>query len=187
MDYISVKNLEKYQPHYKDGRSIIWVRWDIAALGDYKISKLTPAQRWLFLGLICVACRQKNKIPLDFEWISSEVRYQDKHISDDINLLQQLELVVVTKCDEMLQTLKVDVPTNRHTDIHTNKGVPPSLEEVTSYCKERKNGVNPTAFINHYQAKGWMIGKNKMKDWQAAVRTWESTSKATTSGRRLTA
>lgn len=49
----------------------------------------------------------------------------------------------------------------------------PTLAEVTAYCLERKNGVNPEAWINHYQAKGWMIGKSKMKDWKAAVRTWE--------------
>ena len=51
--------------------------------------------------------------------------------------------------------------------------IPPSLEEVFTYCKDRKNGINAEAFINHYQAKGWMIGKNKMKDWRAAIRTWE--------------
>ena len=38
---------------------------------------------------------------------------------------------------------------------------------------ERNNSVDAEAWMNHYQAKGWMIGKNKMKDWKAAVRTWE--------------
>lgn len=51
--------------------------------------------------------------------------------------------------------------------------VPPSLEEVKTYCLERKNGIDPEHFITFYQSKGWMIGKNKMKDWKAAVRTWE--------------
>ena len=49
----------------------------------------------------------------------------------------------------------------------------PSLEEIRNYCKERKNNVNPEKWLAHYQAKGWLIGKNKMKDWRAAVRTWE--------------
>ena len=56
---------------------------------------------------------------------------------------------------------------------YNNKGIPPSLEDVKVYCNERKNGVDPMSFINHYTSKGWMIGKNKMVDWQAAVRTWE--------------
>ena len=50
---------------------------------------------------------------------------------------------------------------------------PPSLEEVQAYCKERNKGVNAEKWYNHYTAKGWMIGKTKMKDWKAAVRTWE--------------
>lgn len=57
-----------------------------------------------------------------------------------------------------------------------NKGtkfVPPTLEEVTAYCKERKNSVDPETFVDFYESKGWLIGKNKMKDWKAAVRTWE--------------
>jgi hypothetical protein len=51
--------------------------------------------------------------------------------------------------------------------------IPPTLEEVKEYCKERKNNVDPDKWINHYTANGWMVGKNKMKDWKAAVRTWE--------------
>ena len=50
---------------------------------------------------------------------------------------------------------------------------PPSLEEVKAYCDERNNGVDPQAFIDFYTSKGWKIGKETMKDWQAAVRTWE--------------
>lgn len=49
----------------------------------------------------------------------------------------------------------------------------PTLEEVKAYCIERKNGIDPQSFIDFYSAKGWMIGKNKMKDWKASVRTWE--------------
>jgi hypothetical protein len=56
--------------------------------------------------------------------------------------------------------------------------VPPTLDQVTYYCKERKNSVDPQRFIDFYEARGWMIGKNKMKDWKAAVRTWESRDKA---------
>lgn len=50
----------------------------------------------------------------------------------------------------------------------------PTIEEVRAYCKERGNDVDPSKWHNFYSAKGWMIGKNKMKDWKAAVRTWET-------------
>jgi hypothetical protein len=55
---------------------------------------------------------------------------------------------------------------------HTQK-IPPPIEEVAAYCRERHNDVNPQKWHDFYSAKGWMVGKNKMKDWKAAVRTWE--------------
>ena len=55
----------------------------------------------------------------------------------------------------------------------TGKFTPPTINDIQEYCKERKNKVNAEKFYNFYQAKGWMVGSNKMKDWQAAVRTWE--------------
>lgn len=54
------------------------------------------------------------------------------------------------------------------------KFIIPTIEDITKYCIERKNDVNPQKFINFYESKGWMIGKNKMKDWKACVRTWET-------------
>ena len=51
--------------------------------------------------------------------------------------------------------------------------IAPTAEEVAAYCRERNNNVDPQSFIDFYDSKGWMIGKNKMKDWKAAVRTWE--------------
>ena len=55
--------------------------------------------------------------------------------------------------------------------------IPPTVEEVREYCTERGNSVDAEAFIDFYESKGWMIGKNKMKDWKAAVRTWEQGDK----------
>lgn len=55
--------------------------------------------------------------------------------------------------------------------------VPPSLSEVKAYCQERNNGINPEQFIDFYESKGWFVGKNKMKDWKAAVRNWEQRRK----------
>lgn len=49
----------------------------------------------------------------------------------------------------------------------------PTLEEISVYCKGRKNSVDPQRFLDHYTSNGWRVGKNPMRDWQAAVRTWE--------------
>ncbi len=49
----------------------------------------------------------------------------------------------------------------------------PTLEDVSGYCRERDNAVDPRAFLDHYTANGWRVGRNPMRDWRAAVRTWE--------------
>jgi len=53
-----------------------------------------------------------------------------------------------------------------------------TLDDVRRYCSERKNGVDPERFYNYYESNGWMVGRNKMKDWKAAVRTWERNQKS---------
>ena len=53
----------------------------------------------------------------------------------------------------------------------------PTVAEVKDYCEERKNNIDADAFVNFYESKGWKIGKNPMKDWKAAVRTWEIKNK----------
>ena len=58
-------------------------------------------------------------------------------------------------------------------DKNNNTFKKPTVEEVRAYCQERKNNVDPETFVDFYESKNWMIGKNKMKDWKAAVRTWE--------------
>jgi predicted phage replisome organizer len=51
--------------------------------------------------------------------------------------------------------------------------VPPTIDEVKAYCRERQNDVDAERFIDYYTSNGWRVGKNKMRDWEAAVRTWE--------------
>lgn len=67
---------------------------------------------------------------------------------------------------------------NKNKNKNNNKEVirrftPPTLEEVSAYCKERSNTVDPQRFIDFYASKGWKVGNQPMKDWKACVRTWE--------------
>jgi len=59
------------------------------------------------------------------------------------------------------------------------KYIKPTIEEIKIYCEERKNNIQPGKFFDYYESKGWMIGKNKMKDWKAAIRTWENNTEQT--------
>ena len=51
--------------------------------------------------------------------------------------------------------------------------VKPTLEEVKAYCAERNNGVDAQRWYDYYESNGWKVGRNPMKDFKAAIRTWE--------------
>lgn len=85
---------------------------------------------------------------------------------------QKTELLVVKKLDSNKNnninnnnTLNIEEKASRFT--------PPTLDDVTEYCNERNNNIDPQRFIDYYESRGWMIAKNKMKDWKAAIRYWE--------------
>ncbi len=63
--------------------------------------------------------------------------------------------------------------TIHHTPNHKGGSARPTLADVESYCRERGNDVDPRKWFDHYEANGWMVGKTPMKNWKAAVRTWE--------------
>lgn len=62
---------------------------------------------------------------------------------------------------------------NINNNISGKRFKPPTVDEVKAYCIERQNNVDAGRFIDYYTANGWKVGKNTMKDWKAAVRTWE--------------
>jgi len=55
----------------------------------------------------------------------------------------------------------------------------PIIEDIIAYCHERNNMVDPQKFFDYYSSNGWKVGKNPMKDWKAAVRTWEKNTTTT--------
>ena len=59
----------------------------------------------------------------------------------------------------------------------SSRFVPPSLDEIILFCEEKEIGVDPETFVNYYESNGWMVGNHKMKDWKAALRTWEKRDK----------
>lgn len=81
-------------------------------------------------------------------------------------------------------TMSELIEEKRREEKRNTKGrfTPPSVNEVAEYCRERKNGINPQEFVDHYETNGWMRGKNKIKDWKACVRTWEKNQKESKAG-----
>lgn len=85
--------------------------------------------------------------------------------------------------ESLKEKVECGTPDNASAHAHEEKPVPkrnvipPSVEDVRIYCEERKNGIDPEEFWDFYQSKGWLVGKVRMKDWQACVRTWEQQRK----------
>lgn len=66
------------------------------------------------------------------------------------------------------------IEANRKPNRNKTVFVPPTIEEVAAYCRERGNGIDAEAFVSHYAAQGWVLGSGqKMKDWKMAVIKWE--------------
>jgi hypothetical protein len=63
-------------------------------------------------------------------------------------------------------------------EVKIQNKIPPKLEWIEEYCKLRRNNIDAEMFFNFYQSKGWMVGSNKMKDWHAAIHTWEKSDRA---------
>ena len=66
---------------------------------------------------------------------------------------------------------KADKPPTCH------RFTPPTVDEVKAYCAEKGYAVDPSRFVDYYTSNGWKVGKNPMKDWKAAVRTWNGKEK----------
>ena len=112
----------------------------------------------------------------------TETKYKEEKSSlelDENNAYRLLDSPSSRTCDESVNDPLTQVRLGKdrlgkdRLDKNIRGFTPPSIDEVSAYCTERNNGIDPQHFVDFYEAKGWMVGKNKMKDWKAAVRTWE--------------
>ncbi len=127
----------------------------------------------------------------------------ESNIEKDTTLTPYQQRKAIKKLKELniIETKRMGVPAKQHfkineelvvkflnnlslsksTTINNNKEIKlnnkyfnkPTIIEIKDYCLERNNNIDANSFFDFYESKGWMVGKNKMKDWKAAVRTWE--------------
>lgn len=79
----------------------------------------------------------------------------------------ELETELETEYRDRTREKAADKPQQR------SRFIPPTVDEVSAYCREKGYQIDPERFVDFYTSNGWMVGKNKMRDWQAAVRQWE--------------
>ena len=102
------------------------------------------------------------------KWKKIQDLYRRENIEPTVNLLETCRFPSLEKSREEKSREEKKYVRGKST-----RFTPPTLAELEIYCSERKNGVDPQKFLDFYESKGWLIGKNKMKDWKAAIRTWE--------------
>ena len=113
---------------------------------------------------------EKRRQAIQSRWNNKE---NDTHnIQTDTNVIQMNTNVIQMNTDTDTDT-DTDTYNIKKENIKEKRFTPPTVEEVRDYCRERNNNVDPVTFVDFYTAKGWCVGKNKMKDWKACVRTWE--------------
>lgn len=109
---------------------------------------------------------------------------QDVSISDTQVRLGKDSLVKVSQVEDSLESGESSQENNNTDKRKSRNTIPPTVDQVEAYCKERNNGIDAEYFIAFYEAKGWMLGKNKMKDWKSAIITWEKRERKTVEPRQ---
>jgi hypothetical protein len=165
-----------------------------------RYADITPNAKLLYAEItallqmngVCFASNQyfsklygKNKVTIS-RWISElkrngfiKISFTYKEGSKEIaNRYIQICYEGINKNDKEVLTklLKNNNTINNNNTTYSNKEVrfkKPTLDEVKNYCILRNNNIDSEAFIDFYESKNWQIGKNKMKDWKACIRTWE--------------
>ena len=120
---------------------------------------------------------------IDQGYIVSKVEYAKKtkeikrrylFVNDAYTPINKIDNTPYQNCyDPINKNVKENNKEEYIKEIYKEKFSKPSLDDVKNYCNGRNNKVDPEAFINYYDSVGWKVGKNKMRDWKAAVRTWE--------------
>ena len=186
-NYVSVINLEKYQPGYKD-RTLIWCKTYFTMInGDPEFEMLCEIDKWRLIAFIMLELQIKNPVPLNPDYLRRKgFDLKKRPISLTLQMLHTF-VKCVTKPLHRVEKSRVDksrIEESRIEEIRVEKKeVPvkikgfkkPSIEEVKEYCIARKNYIDPESFIAFYESNGWKVGhaRNPMKSWQSAIITWE--------------
>ena len=158
--YSTIENIEKQTTLYVKKQRTLLNKMKEMNLIDVVIKGL-PAKRFIKINVDVIEKLLTNKLgkndPYSLDEMTKLDRSNEPTNNNNIKVINNIK--------------KEDIP--KGISKKESRFAPPTLEEVRDYCYERKNNIDPSKFIDFYESKGWMIGKNKMKDWKAAVRTWE--------------
>ena len=186
-------------------KNIVFVKLEKRLLNDWRWCLMSDQAQLLYIKLILLAAETYNKIPKNDSILKEAVRSRLELDEFRICLNEIRTNFPKFKCNKHFyyfdefenktnylpskQSLsnrsaiaQTGADKEKEEDIDKEKEkkssrfASPSLEELTNYISENNYTTDPNQFIDFYQSKGWMVGKNKMKDWRAAVRNWEKSN-----------
>lgn len=185
--------MAKELPYYKHEPSE-WLEGEIQICSDAAIVCFQNlcSGYWLKLGCMSYAfalqkyCRRDASILqelidsgiVDKKGDDISIKFLDKQLSEFSNVSEKRSNAAKKRWSDA-NALQVESKSNAiREDKKREKNIfiTPSIEDIKAYCQERQNNVDANKFFNFYESKGWMVGKTKMKDWKASVRTWEKDS-----------
>ena len=156
--------------------------------------KLTPNAKLLYAEITAL-CNMNGKCTAStqyfcrlYEVSRSSIQNWLKLLEDNSYITRDVKYKLGSREIESRYIKLVDTPSLKNYTDNTNINITntnltdsnkkaffkkPTLDDVKAYCIERNNNIEAEAFLDFYESKDWKIGKNKMKDWKAAVRTWE--------------
>ena len=167
-----IKDWNRFQ-HFKDRRPP-WIKLYRDLLDDPDWHALDPLAAKVLTMLWLVASEdpdQNGQLP-DVRRLAFRLRIEENQLKQALNKLDHW--LILDDNNVISERYHVVIPETETETEKRERGrfTPPSVNEVSEYAKQQGYPINATNFVNYYESNGWMVGKNKMKDWRAAVRNW---------------
>lgn len=169
----AIKNWNEFQ-HYKDGRPVHWIKLHNTLLTDFKFGALSEASQLHLIKLWLLASKDQGRLEGDHAYYCRMLGAK----KIDLKGLEAAGFLIRTDSYGQ-ESIPYDIvpreEKRREEETKINgRFAPPSREDVSEYINSKNYHVNPDKFMSHYESNGWKVGRNSMKDWEAAIRSWEA-------------
>ncbi len=178
MEYLHIKNIEKYHPGYKD-RDLQWCKTYFKMINaDPDFEMLDEIDKWRFVAFVMLELQIKKPIPLDGQYLIKKGFNLKKYpIYKSLQMLHNFvevvtedkKLCVLEKEGEKEKEEEGDCVTGR------KRFVPPTLEQVKDYIKQNNYNLNAEKFFKYFTEAEppWTDSKgNKVRNWKQKIITW---------------
>ena len=173
---MQIKNWHKFQ-HFKNRRPP-WIKLYRDLLDDPEWHDINPISAKYLVMLWLIASEDHGNLP-SVKKLAFRLRCSEKQTESILSTLGHwLDIAVISPGyrDDTPEGEGERETEDSNTIVTRTKPVrftPPTLDDVSQYCQSRNNTVDPVKFHAHYTANGWRVGRTGMKDWRAAIVTWE--------------